>query len=192
MAKTIVFLLSLLPAVYLTWGLLFGGLGPNPIEYITRDTGDWTMRFLLVSLLITPARKLLSMPKLIQYRRMLGLFAFFYAFLHFVTYIWLDRFFDIPDTLQDIAKRPFILVGFLSFVILIPLAVTSTAGWIRRLGGKRWAWLHRGVYVSVILGVVHYWWLVKSDIRLPLMYAVFAAILLGYRAAVQFWPAAFK
>jgi sulfoxide reductase heme-binding subunit YedZ len=188
-AKAIVFLLSLLPAAYLTWGLLYGTLGPNPIEYITRDTGDWTLRFLLISLLVTPARKLLGKPTLIRYRRMLGLFAFFYAFLHFVTYIWLDRFFDIPDTLNDIAKRPFILVGFLSFLILIPLAVTSTSGWIHRLGGKRWAWLHRGVYVSVILGVVHYWWLVKSDIRLPLMYAVFAAILLGYRLAVQFWPA---
>ena len=188
MAKAVVFLLCLVPAGYLIWGMLYDGLGPNPIEYITRDTGDWTLRFLLISLLVTPARKLLGQPWLIKYRRMLGLFAFFYAFLHFVTYIWLDRFFDIPDTLKDIAKRPFILVGFLSFLILIPLAITSTAGWIRRLGGKRWAWLHRGVYASVILGVVHYWWLVKSDIRLPLMYAVFAAILLGYRLIVAFRP----
>ncbi|MBS1834402.1 MAG: sulfoxide reductase heme-binding subunit YedZ [Acidobacteria bacterium] len=189
MAKVIVFLLCLAPVGYLAWGLVYGELGANPIEYITRDTGDWTMRFLLLSLLVTPARRLLGKPGLIRYRRMLGLFGFFCAVLHFVTYIWLDRFFDIPDTMKDIAKRPFILVGFLSFLLLIPLAVTSTAGWIRRLGGKRWAILHRAVYLSVILGVVHYWWLVKSDIRMPLLYAVLAALLLGYRVVTRFWPA---
>ncbi|BDC49393.1 protein-methionine-sulfoxide reductase heme-binding subunit MsrQ [Bryobacterales bacterium F-183] len=189
MVKALVFLLCLAPTAYLAWGLLYDGLGPNPIEYITRDTGDWTLRFLLISLLITPARRILAKPALIKYRRMLGLFAFYYAFLHFLTYIWLDRFFDVADTLKDIAKRPFITVGFASFVLLIPLAITSTAGWIRRLGGKRWALLHRAVYISVILGVIHYWWLVKSDIRLPLMYAVFAAILLGYRLYVSFRPA---
>jgi len=190
MVKAVVFLLCLAPTAYLAWGLLYDGLGPNPIEYITRDTGDWTLRFLLISLLVTPARRLLGRPELIRYRRMLGLFAFYYAFLHFVTYIWLDRFFDVADTLKDIAKRPFITVGFASFVLLIPLAVTSTAGWIRRLGGKRWALLHRLVYVSVILGVVHYWWLVKSDIRLPAMYgailfALLAMRLVKARAAVR-------
>src|SRR5205823_12745300 len=132
--------------------------------------GDWTLRFLLATLAITPARKLLHLPSLIKFRRMLGLFAFFYACLHFTTYIWLDKFFNVHEMLVDVAKRKFITVGFTAFVLLIPLAVTSTAGWIRRLGGKRWQTLHRLVYVSAICGVIHYLWLVKADIRKPLEY----------------------
>jgi sulfoxide reductase heme-binding subunit YedZ len=176
-----VFFLSLVPLLYLIWGIFNDALGANPIEYITHATGDWTLRFLLISLTITPARKLLNLPKLIRFRKMLGLYAFFYGCLHLVTYVWLDKFFDVPEIIKDIWKRPFITVGFFSFVLLVPLALTSTAAAIRRLGGKRWQQLHRLVYVSTIAGVLHYLWLVKSDISLPVMYGVLTAILLSYR-----------
>jgi len=161
-----------------TWGV---GLGANPIEKITHATGDWTLKFLLITLSITPLRKLLGVPALIKFRRMFGLFAFFYGCLHFTTYIWLDKFFNLHEMLADVAKRKFITVGFAAFVLLIPLALTSTAGWIRRLGGKRWQALHRLIYVSAIAGVIHYLWLVKADIREPLMYGAVLAVLLSYR-----------
>ena len=151
-------------------------LGANPIEVITHATGDWTLRFLLITLSITPIRKLTGRLWLIRYRRMFGLFAFFYGTLHFLTYIWLDKFFDLHEMLHDIAKRQFITVGFTGFVLLIPLALTSTTGWIRRLGGKRWQALHRLIYFSAIAGVIHYWWLVKADIHLPLEYGVILAV----------------
>ncbi|MBV9625335.1 MAG: sulfoxide reductase heme-binding subunit YedZ, partial [Acidobacteria bacterium] len=151
------------------------------IEKITHATGDWTLRFLLITLAITPLRKSLGMPALIKFRRMLGLFAFFYGGLHFLTYIWLDKFFDVREMLADIAKRKFITVGLTAFVLLIPLAVTSTAGWIRRLGGKRWRTLHRLIYFSAVAGVVHYLWLVKADIRKPIIYGSILALLLSYR-----------
>lgn len=173
------------PSDMSTWGI---GLGANPIEKITHATGDWTIRFLLITLAITPARKLLGLPWLIRFRRMSGLFAFFYGCLHFVTYIWLDKSFDVHEMIVDIAKRKFITIGFLAFVLLIPLAITSTAGWIRRLGGKRWQALHRLIYVSAIAGVVHYIWLVKADLRKPLQYAFILAILLGYRFVVWVTP----
>jgi sulfoxide reductase heme-binding subunit YedZ len=156
-------------------------LGPNPIETITHATGDWTLRFLVLTLAVTPLRKLLGLPELIRYRRMLGLFAFFYGTLHFMTYLWLDKFFDGAEIIKDVAKRPFITAGFTGFVLLIPLALTSTAGWIRRLGGKRWRRLHRLVYVSALAGVAHYYWLVKSDIRGPLVYLALVATLLLWR-----------
>ena len=165
-----------------------GALGANPIEVITHATGDWTLRFLLITLSITPIRKLTGRLWLIRYRRMFGLFAFFYGTLHFLTYIWLDKFFDVHEMLHDIAKRKFITVGFTGFVLLIPLALTSTTGWIRRLGGKRWQALHRMIYISAIAGVIHYWWLVKADIHLPLEYGVILALLLGYRIAVWAGP----
>ncbi len=168
-----------------TWGV---GLGANPIEKITHATGDWTLRFLLITLSITPLRKLLHLPALIRFRRMFGLFAFFYACLHFTTYIWLDKFFNLHEMWLDIAKRKFITVGFTAFLLLIPLALTSTAGWIRRLGGKRWQALHRLIYVSATAGVVHYLWLVKADIRKPVVYGAILAILLSYRAAVWLMP----
>ncbi len=173
------------PSDMSTWG---AGLGANPIEAITHTTGDWTLRFLLATLAITPARKLLHLPSLIKFRRMLGLFAFFYACLHFTTYIWLDKFFNLHEMLADVAKRKFITVGFTAFVLLIPLAVTSTAGWIRRLGGKRWQALHRLIYFSAIAGVIHYLWLVKADIRKPLEYGAVLAVLLGYRLLVWIQP----
>ncbi len=168
-----------------TWGV---GLGANPIEKITHVTGDWTLRLLLITLAITPLRKLLSLPALIKFRRMLGLFAFFYGCLHFTTYIWLDKFFNLHEMLADVAKRKFITIGLTAFILLIPLAVTSTAGWIRRLGGKRWQSLHRLIYISAIAGVIHYLWLVKADIREPLEYGAILALLLAYRVVVWARP----
>lgn len=181
MRKALVFLLCLAPLALLLWKAAHRNLGANPIEFITHATGDWTLRFLLLTLAITPARRLLKTPGLIRYRRMLGLFAFFYGALHFVTYIWLDKFFDLPEMLKDVAKRRFITAGALALLAMTPLAITSTAGWIRRLGGRNWQRLHRLVYLSAAAGVVHYWWLVKSDIRAPAAYAVILALLLGLR-----------
>jgi sulfoxide reductase heme-binding subunit YedZ len=155
--------------------------GANPIEFITHATGDWTIRFLVITLAITPLRKILRLPQLIRFRRMLGLFAFFYACLHFSTWIGLDKFFDWSEMWKDVLKRRFITVGFTAFVLMIPLAITSTAGMIRRLGGKRWQLLHRAIYASAILGVIHYYWLVKSDVRKPLLYASLVGILLAWR-----------
>ncbi len=182
--KIPVFLLCLLPVTRLAWRALHENLGANPIEFITHETGDWTLIFLVLTLGITPARKLLRQPQLIRFRRMLGLFAFFYVSLHFSTWIGLDKFFDFPEMIKDVRKRPFITAGFTGFVLLIPLAVTSTAGWIRRLGGKRWQMLHRLIYVSAFAGVVHYYWLVKSDIRKPVRYGAIVILLLAYRAGV--------
>ncbi len=182
--KVPVFLLCLVPLVRLAWKGLHHGLGANPIEFITHDTGDWTLNFLVLTLSITPARKLLGLPQLIRFRRMVGLFAFFHGCLHFTTYIWLDKFFDLSEMLKDVSKRRFITVGFTGFALMIPLAVTSTAGWIRRLGGKRWHRLHRLVYASAVAGVVHYYWLVKSDVRKPVRYGIIVLLLLAFRAAV--------
>lgn len=159
-------------------------LGANPIEVITRATGKSTLIFLLVTLAVSPARKLLEIGWLVRFRRMFGLFAFFYATLHFVTYIWLDKFFDLHEMLADIAKRKFITVGFTAFVLLIPLAITSTKGWIVRLGGKRWHRLHQLTYLIAVLGIFHFLWLVKFDIRRPVKYGMVLAFLLGYRVAV--------
>src|ERR1700736_2774802 len=161
-SKPVVFLLCLLPLAALGWRALHGELTANPIEFITHATGDWTLRFLVITLSVTPLRKMLGLPELIRFRRMLGLFAFFYACLHFTTYIWFDKFFNLSEMWKDIVKRKFITVGFTAFVLLIPLAITSTKGWIRRLGGKRWQQLHRAIYASAVAGVIHYYWLVKS------------------------------
>jgi methionine sulfoxide reductase heme-binding subunit len=180
-SKVVVFLLCLSPLAYLGWRAYRGELTANPVEFIQHFTGDWTLRFLLITLCITPLRKLLNLPDLIRFRRMLGLFAFTYVCLHFLTYIGPDQAFDLGGMWKDVAKRPFITVGFLGFVLLIPLALTSTKGWIRRLGGKRWQALHRLIYVIALCGVVHYYWLVKSDHRLPLLYAAVLAMLLLYR-----------
>ena len=171
----------LVPAGRLVWQALHAQLGANPIERVTHETGDWILIFLVLTLSVTPARRVLRAPELIRFRRMLGLFAFFYAFLHFSTWIGLDKFFDWSDMLHDIRKRPFITVGFTGFVLLLPLAVTSTAGWIRRLGGKRWQAVHRLIYAAATAGVIHYYWLVKSDVRKPLMYATLVSALLIYR-----------
>ncbi len=180
--KAVVFLLCLAPAGYLGWLFYVEDLTANPLEYITHFTGDWSIRLICVTLAITPLRKLLGAPDLIRFRRMIGLYAFFYGSLHFLTYLWLDRLFDFRDLAKDITKRPFITMGFASFVLMLPLALTSTAGWIRRIGGKKWRTLHRLVYLSGIAAVVHYYWLVKSDVRLPLLYGGILGVLLIYRA----------
>lgn len=180
-SKPVVFLICLVPLAALGWRALHGELTANPIEFITHATGDWTLRFLIITLCVTPFRKILHLPELIRFRRMLGLFAFFYACLHFTTYIWLDKFFDLSGMWKDISKRKYITVGFTAFLLLIPLAITSTAGWIRRLGGKRWQQLHRLIYFSAALGVIHYYWLVKSAIIRPLTYGAIVAVLLLWR-----------
>jgi methionine sulfoxide reductase heme-binding subunit len=179
--KAIVFLLCLAPLVSLGWRGFHHDLTANPIEFITHATGDWTLRFLIITLGITPFRKILRLPDLTRFRRMLGLFAFFYACLHFTTYIWFDKFFDLAEMWKDIAKRKYITVGFAAFLSLIPLAITSTAGWIRRLGGKRWQMLHRLIYLSATFGVIHYYWLVKSAVIKPLIYGAIVALLLLWR-----------
>jgi len=179
--KVVVFALCLVPLALLIWRGFHNGLGANPIEFITHTTGDWTLRFLVLTLAITPLRKTLHQPLLIRFRRMLGLFAFFYVCLHFATWIGLDKFFDWHEMWKDVQKRRFITVGFAGFVLLIPLAITSTAGWIRRLGGKRWQLLHRLIYITAILGVIHYYWLLKSDVTKPLEYAWMVGILLAWR-----------
>jgi sulfoxide reductase heme-binding subunit YedZ len=180
-----VFVLALLPLARLIFGAVTNALGANPVEFITRSTGTWTLVFLCLTLCITPLRKLSGWNWLLRLRRMLGLFAFFYVLLHFTTYIWLDVFFDFSAIAKDILKRPFITVGFTAFVLMLPLAITSTNAMVRRLGGRRWLMLHRLVYVIAILGVVHYWWLVKRDITQPLIYACVLAILLGYRVLAR-------
>jgi sulfoxide reductase heme-binding subunit YedZ len=179
--KAGVFAGALVPAGVLLWRTLSDDLGANPIEAITHATGDWTLRFLLITLAVTPVRRLTGWSRVAMLRRMLGLFAFFYASLHFATYIVLDQFFALDAIVADVGKRPYITVGFTAFVLLAPLAVTSTAGWTRRLGGARWRALHRLVYVSAICGVVHYLWLVKADVRRPLTYGAILAVLLAVR-----------
>ncbi|HTB94882.1 MAG TPA: protein-methionine-sulfoxide reductase heme-binding subunit MsrQ [Candidatus Sulfotelmatobacter sp.] len=185
-SKAGVFLICLLPLASLVWRGLHHGLTANPIEFITHATGDWTLRFIIFTLCITPLRKLLALPDVIRFRRMLGLFVFFYGCLHFTTYIWLDKFFDLREVWKDIAKRPYITVGFLAFVLLIPLAITSTTGWIRRLGGRRWQMLHRAIYISAVAGVIHYYWQVKSAVLLPLAYGAIVAALLLWRLFEKF------
>lgn len=179
--KAAVFVICLLPLGDLIQRTLQGRLGANPVEFVQHATGDWTLRFLIFTLAITPLRKLTHIPELIRFRRMLGLFAFFYVCLHFLTYIGPDQSFDLAGMWKDVAKRPFITVGFLGFVLLIPLAITSTAGWVRRLGGKRWQMLHRAIYVTAMCGAIHYYWLVKSDVRKPLFYGALVAVLLVWR-----------
>jgi len=195
--KPAVFLASLGPFTWLVWAALTGNLSANPLSDLTNETGVWTLRFICITLAITPLRKLTGWNPAIRFRRMVGLFAFFYGTLHFLTYVIADRFagLDFPDGMlawstarnlvksvgDDIYKRPFITVGFTAWTTMVPLAVTSTAGMIRRLGGRRWNLLHRLVYLTAMLGVLHYWWLVKADVRRPLTYGVVVAILLGAR-----------
>jgi sulfoxide reductase heme-binding subunit YedZ len=178
--KPLVFLICLVPFGVLIARGASGALGPNPVEAITHFTGDWTLRLLLVTLAITPLRRLTAQVWLVRYRRMLGLFSFFYAVLHFTTYLWLDRFFDLGTIAEDVLKRPYITVGFAAFVLMVPLAITSTQGWIRRLG-RRWKRLHRAVYAIGVLGVLHYLWLVKADLLEPAIYGGILAVLLGLR-----------
>ena len=183
MAKTAVFLACLLPMSLLGWATVNGQLSANPLEDIRDTTGIWTLRFLMLTLSITPLRRITGWLELIRFRRMLGLFAFFHSVLHFITYIWLDQFFAWGAILEDLTKRRFIMAGYAGFALLIPLAITSTKKWIGRLGGKKWQMLHRLIYVSAAAGVIHYFWRVKLDVRRPLLYAGVLAILLLSRRA---------
>jgi methionine sulfoxide reductase heme-binding subunit len=185
--KVAVFLAALLPVGRLALGALVypEWLGANPAEYITRSLGDWALRFLLITLAVTPARRITGAAWLVRLRRMLGLFSFFYVLLHVSSYVSFDMVFDFGDIFKDIAKRPFITVGFISLVLLLPLAVTSTNSMVRRLGARRWQALHRLVYVIGPLAVLHFWWMVKRDLTEPLIYAALLAVLLGYRLATR-------
>jgi sulfoxide reductase heme-binding subunit YedZ len=185
--KVALFLLCLMPFGDLVWRIIKSDLGANPVEFLQHATGDWTLRFLVFTLCITPFRKLFKLPDLIRFRRMLGLFGFFYVCLHFMTYLGPDQQFDLAGMWKDVAKRPFITVGFAGLVLLIPLAITSTAGWIRRLGGKRWQMLHRSIYFTAVLGVIHYYWLVKSDVRKPVFYGALVGILLLWRLGERYF-----
>ena len=182
--KPMLLMLCLFPLVFLIIGAINDTLGANPVETMTREMGEWTLRFLLITLLVTPARKILGWLWLIKLRRMLGLFAFFYAVLHLLTYIWFDQFFDLNEIIKDIIKRPFITVGFTAFVLLLPLAITSNKIMIRRLK-KNWLMLHKLIYVIAVLGVWHYIWLVKADYLQPVIYGVILLVLLSYRACPQ-------
>ena len=185
--KPLVFILCSIPAAQLAYGAYTSDLGVNPIEFITRFTGSWALIILIASLAVTPLRRMTGWNEVIKLRRMLGLFAFFYALLHFSTYLVLDLFFDFSAIGKDIIKRPYITAGFIAFVVMVPLALTSTAGMIRRLG-KRWQQLHRLVYLAAIAGVIHFYWLVKADISRPAQYGAVLAILLGYRLFVKWRP----
>jgi sulfoxide reductase heme-binding subunit YedZ len=178
--KPLVFVLSLAPAGYLVYLTLTNNLGINPAETLQLETGIWALRFLVATLAVTPLRRLSGWNRLIQYRRMLGLFAFFYAFVHFLTYLILDQYFALDQMLADVVKRPFITMGFIAFVLMIPLAVTSTKGWIRRLG-RRWQSLHRLIYVSGVAAAIHYIWKVKVPLGPPVYYAAVVALLLAFR-----------
>jgi sulfoxide reductase heme-binding subunit YedZ len=179
--KVVAFVLCLLPLGILVWEGFHGGWGPNPTQFLEHATGDWILRFLAITLLVTPLRKIFGLTQLIRFRRMFGLFAFFYACLHFCLYIGLDQVLDFQGIWADVIKRKYITVGFTGFVLMIPLAITSTAAMVRRMGYRRWQMLHRLIYVSAIAGVIHFYWLVKSDIHLPLEYAAIMAVLLGWR-----------
>jgi len=178
--KPLVFVACLLPLAWLLWLTWQGQLGVNPVETLSHRTGDWSLRFLLLTLAVTPLRRLSGWNRLQRFRRMLGLFAFFYVCLHFAVYLVFDQFFDWQAIVADVAKRPYITVGFTAFLLLIPLAVTSTNGMMKRLG-RNWQRLHRLVYLIAVLGVLHYAWLVKADLREPLLYGGLLSVLLGYR-----------
>ncbi len=180
--KSALFLVCLIPAFLLWRGFELDTLGANPIETITRSLGEWTLRFLLITLTVTPLRKYTGWHWLIRLRRMLGLFTFAYGISHLLTYVWLDQFFDWEAIARDIIKRPFITVGFAALMLMLPLAVTSSNYAIRKLGGRRWQSLHRAIYPIAILGCVHFWWLVKKDVTWPLVYTVITVALLGIRA----------
>jgi sulfoxide reductase heme-binding subunit YedZ len=179
--KAVVFINCAVPLALMLWDVYRKRVGANPVEFVTRTTGMLTLVFLLISLAVTPLRKLTSIQWLIRFRRMLGLYAFFYGFLHLLTYVWFDRSWKLGTVVPDVLQRPFIAVGMLSFFIMVPLAITSTDKMLKRLGGKRWQKLHKTAYLSAIAGVVHYYLLVKTNVRLPLLLAFVLALLLGYR-----------
>ncbi|WP_426115660.1 sulfite oxidase heme-binding subunit YedZ [Massilia sp. PWRC2] len=180
--KAVVFLLALIPVAQMAYLTISGRL-VEPLEHITRGTGDWTLYFLCITLAVTPVRRLSGWNWLVKLRREVGLFAFFYAFLHFMTFLWFDHFFDLEAMWKDVIKRPFITVGFIAFVLLMPLAATSTNAMIRKLGGKRWQWLHRLIYLIAPLGILHFWWMkaAKHNFQQPIIFGAIVALLLGLR-----------
>lgn len=180
--KLVLFVAALLPLARMVWLTLSGQL-VEPLEFLTRGTGDWTLYTLCLTLAVTPLRKLSQWNWLIRLRRMLGLFVFFYAALHFTTFLWFDHFFDLEEMWKDVLRRPFITVGFIAFVLLLPLALTSNKAMVRRLGGKRWQWLHRLVYVIAPLAIVHFWWMKagKHNFAQPILFGLIVAVLLGVR-----------
>lgn len=186
--KLVVFINALIPLVLLLWDLYHKRVGPNPLEFATRTTGMLTLVFLCLTLAVTPLRKIFGVNALVKFRRMLGLFAFFYGSLHLLTYVWFDRQFHLSSTIEDIGRRPFILAGMTAFVLMVPLAITSTNQMVKRLGGKTWARLHRLVYFAAIAGVVHFWMLVKSDTSLPWTFGFIVLFLLGYRVLLKYAP----
>ena len=179
--KAIVFVACLIPITVLVWAAASQQLSANPLEDIRDTTGIWTLRLLIATLCITPIRRLTGWHGLIRLRRMLGLFAFFYGVLHYVSYVWLDKFFNITSMAEDLMKRPFIMAGYASFAMLVPLAVTSTKKWIVRLGGRRWQLLHRLIYLSTAAGIAHYFWRVKLDVQAPIIYGLVLTLLLAAR-----------
>ena len=188
--KAVVFVLALLPFLRMAW-LVAQGVPVEPLEFLTRGTGDWTLYFLCITLAVTPLRRFTGWNWVVRLRRMLGLFVFFYALVHFTCFLWFDHFFDLGAMLEDVIKRPFITVGFIAFVLLIPLAATSTNAMIRKLGGKRWQWLHRLIYVIAALGILHFWWMKagKNDFQEPIIFGAIVAVLLGLRV---YWALAKK
>lgn len=183
--KLLVFLNALVPLVLLVWDVYRNRAGANPVEFMTRTTGMLTLVFLMITLALTPARRVTGANSVVKFRRMLGLYAFFYGTLHLITYIWFDRFFNPRSIAGDVMQRPFIAIGMTAFFLMTPLAITSTNKMVKRLGGKRWAKLHRLVYLAAVAGVVHFWLLVKSDVRLPLTFAFILFLLLGYRVLIR-------
>jgi len=186
--KLVVFTNSLIPLILLLWDWAHKRVGANPLEFVTRTTGMLTLSFLVLTLAVTPLRKTFGINSLVKLRRMLGLFAFFYGSLHLLTYVWFDRSFKLLSVGQDIGRRPFILVGMTAFILMVPLAVTSTNKMVKRLGGKRWGKLHRIVYAAAIAGVIHFWMLVKSDVRLPITFGFVVLLLLAHRLVVKYSP----
>ena len=189
-AKLVIFVNALVPLLLLLWDVYHKNVGANPQEFAIRTTGMMTLVFLTITIAITPIRKVFGTNSLVKLRRMVGLFAFFYGVLHLTTYVWFDRLFNLKSVVEDVGRRPFILVGMTAFILMIPLAITSTNNMVKRLGGKAWARLHRLVYVAAIAGVVHFWMLVKSDTRQPLTFAFIIGLLLAHRIFVKYAPPA--
>lgn len=187
-SKTLLFINALVPLSLLFWDLYHKQVGANPLEFVTRTTGMLTLLFLVITIAVTPVRKITGLNWLVKFRRMLGLYAFFYGSLHLLTYVWFDRFFNVRSMAGDILQRPFIAVGMTAFFLMVPLAITSTNRMVKRVGGKRWVMLHRLVYVAGVGGVLHYWMLVKSDTRLPLTFGFVLLLLLAYRIFIKFFP----
>lgn len=186
--KFVLFTNALVPLALLLWDVYRKRVGANPAEFMTRTTGIMTLVFLMITLAVTPARKITGLNWLVKFRRMLGLFAFFYGFLHLLTYIWFDRYFNLRSIPRDVVSRPFIAFGMTAFLLMLPLAITSTNKMVKRLGGKRWSKLHKLIYAAGVAGALHFWLFVKSDTRLPLTFGFILLLLLGHRLLVKFYP----